>query len=106
MAVRRLTHGSDAYTVVDPRQILRPAIQLGSCAVIMAHNHPSGEVEPSRMDREVTRRVAAAARVVGVRLLDHLVVAGERYSSLAGLGELPTWAEDPMHVALARIPCS
>lgn len=86
---RRLSVGSDAFTVVDPRQVYRPAIQLGASAVIMAHNHPSGDATPSSQDIEVTRRTAAAGRVIGIPLIEHLVVVrgGELgFTSLAELG--------------------
>ncbi len=89
---RSLTRGSDAFTVVDPRQVFRPAVALGATAVILAHNHPSGDPTPSAQDRDVTRRVATAGRVLGVALLDHLVVAGGTFTSLAEQGALPRWA--------------
>ena len=90
---RRLTRGSDAFTVVDPRQIYRDAIGCSAAAVILAHNHPSGDPTPSDQDRDITRRVAHAGRVLGVPLLDHLVIAGSRHVSLADAGELPRWHE-------------
>lgn len=74
LAVRVLTRGSDAYTVVDPRQVYRVAVRLGAAAVILAHNHPSGDATPSVQDVDVTRRVVQAGRVLGVKLLDHFVV--------------------------------
>lgn len=86
---RRLTRGSDGFTVVDPRQIFRPAVELGASGVLLAHNHPSGDPTPSAMDREVTRRAASAGQVLGVRLLDHLVIGGAGWCSLAEQGLLP-----------------
>ncbi len=90
LGTRHLTTGSDAFTVVDPRQVLRPALELGAAAVILAHNHPSGDATPSAMDREVTHRVAKAGYVLGIPLLDHIVV-GRRggWTSLAEQGEIP-----------------
>jgi DNA repair protein RadC len=85
---RRLTQGNDGYTIVDPRQVLRPAVQLGACALIVAHNHPSGDPTPSDGDRSCTWRLAAAAEVLGMRLLDHLVLGGGTYVSMAEQGEL------------------
>ncbi len=99
IAVRTLTSGSAHHTIVEPRQILRLALALGSEAVLLAHNHPSGDPTPSLQDRDVTRRVASAARAVGIRLVDHLVIAGLRWSSLAEAGELPRWSEEPGWVA-------
>lgn len=89
VGARRLTRGSDGFTVVDPRQVFRPAVELGASGVLMAHNHPSGDPTPSAMDREVTRRTATAGKVLGVRLLDHLVLAGDQWTSLAELGCIP-----------------
>lgn len=98
IAHRALTRGSDAFTVVDPRQIFRVAVQCGASAILLAHNHPSGDPTPSRQDEDVTRRVVGAGRTLGVPLVDHLVVAGSRYVSLAErgvvpeqLGEAPVW---------------
>jgi DNA repair protein RadC len=93
---RVLTVGSDAFTVVDPRQIFRPAIEFSASAVILAHNHQSGDPTPSMQDREVTRRTNAAGKVLGVALLDHIVLgSGYRWSSLAEEGALPPWHDSP-----------
>lgn len=91
VARRRLTRGSDGFTVVDPRQVYRIAVGVGAAAVILAHNHPSGDPTPSSQDRDVTERVARAGRVLGIPLLDHLVVGAGRYASFAAAGELPPW---------------
>ena len=91
LALRQLTKGSDGFTVVDPRQVYRVAVHIGASAVILAHNHPSGDPRPSAQDRDVTERVARAGRVLGVSLLDHLVIAGNTYTSLAEEGMLQAW---------------
>ena len=93
IGLRALTRGSDAFTIVDPRQIFRPAVELGAFGVILAHNHPSGDPRPSTQDHEVTDRVARAGRVLGIRLLDHLVIGRDGFSSLAEAGRLPSWPE-------------
>ena len=90
LAVRALSRGSDRYTVVDPRQVYRPAVALSASGVILAHNHPSGDRTPSSQDREVTRRVAQAGQVLGIPLLDHLVVGDQGFTSLAAEGLLGT----------------
>jgi DNA repair protein RadC len=82
LARRRLTRGSDALTVVEPRQVFRIAVGVGAAAVILAHNHPSGDPTPSAQDREVTDRVARAGSVLGIPLLDHLVVGRGGFVSL------------------------
>ena len=91
VARRRLTRGSDAFTVVDPRQVFRIAVGVGASGVILAHNHPSGDPTPSAQDRDVTARVARAGRVLGVPLLDHIVVGASAWRSLAEEGSLPPW---------------
>jgi DNA repair protein RadC len=85
---RRVSSGSDAATVVEPRQILKTAVELGASALVVAHNHPSGASEPSPEDRLLTRRLFAGAETLGIRLIDHLIIAGERWASLAERGEL------------------
>lgn len=89
VAQRGLTRGSDHLTVVDPRQVFRPAIALGASHVILAHNHPSGDPTPSAMDREVTRRVHRAGQVIGIQLLDHVVITHDDWSSMAHDGVIP-----------------
>lgn len=94
LAHRALTRGSDNHTVVDPRQVFRVAVELGAAAVIVAHNHPSGDPTPSEADAEVTRRLASAGRVLGIPLIDHLVLVRGAYTSLAAQGVLPRHAPD------------
>ncbi|MEQ1570997.1 MAG: DNA repair protein RadC [Myxococcota bacterium] len=89
VAHRRLTRGNDALTVVDPRQVFRIAVGVGASAVILAHNHPSGDPTPSSQDRDVTDQVARAGRVLGIPLLDHLVVGGAGYRSIGSPWRAP-----------------
>jgi DNA repair protein RadC len=91
---RLLKNDPDIYrgtldrAVVEPREILRRALLGKAAAVILYHNHPSGDPTPSREDREFTRRFAAAAEAVGVRLLDHVVVGREGCVSFREAGLL------------------
>lgn len=94
LAHRKLTVGSDRHTIVEPRQVLRPAVQLGAAGLILAHNHPSGDPTPSVEDLAVTERIANAAQVLGIALLDHLVIGDGAYVSLATRGRLPGWMRD------------
>lgn len=82
------SEGGLAASVVEPRLVFRRAILEHAAAVICLHNHPSGNPEPSREDIAVTRQLAQAGRVVGVPLRDHLIVAGDTYTSLAERGVL------------------
>jgi DNA repair protein RadC len=78
--------GSIDHTFMAPREVYRDALVANASAVVLAHNHPSGDPDPSADDQAVTRRLAAAGELVGVDLLDHLVVAGDRWVSLARRG--------------------
>jgi DNA repair protein RadC len=80
--------GSLDHTFMSPREVFRDALVVNAAAVVLAHNHPSGDPEPSRDDELVTRRLVRAGELVGVEVLDHLVVGGERWVSLARRGHL------------------
>jgi DNA repair protein RadC len=85
-SVREISHGSLAQVDVHPREVFRDAIRDGVHSIIVAHNHPSGEPEPSQADIELTRRLVDVGRTVGIPVLDHLVVTRTRSCSLAALG--------------------
>ncbi len=78
--------GTLASVEVDPRDIFRPAVQVGAATVIVAHNHPSGDASPSDADIQLTRRLVEAGSLMGVAVLDHLVIAGDRTTSFASIG--------------------
>ena len=62
-------------SLVAPREVFRPAIRDAAAAVILVHNHPSGDPTPSPQDLAVTRRLEQAAQTIGIKLLDHVIVA-------------------------------
>jgi DNA repair protein RadC len=84
------SQGTLTASLVHPREVFRPALQEGAAAVVVVHNHPSGDPTPSREDREVTRRLARAGALLGIPLLDHVVVAEQGYVSLREEG----WLDD------------
>lgn len=65
--------GTATASLVHPREVFQPAVLTGACALIVAHNHPSGDPKPSREDADVTRRLAKAGQLLGIPLLDSLV---------------------------------
>lgn len=73
--------GGLTATMVDIRLVLREAIIKRATAIALCHNHPSGNMKPSRDDDKLTRNLAEACRVMNIRLLDHIIVAGNRYYS-------------------------
>ncbi len=83
---QELTVGTLNASLVHPREVFKLAIDHRAASVIVAHNHPSGNPEPSAEDISVTRQLADAGKVVGIPLQDHLIVAGESFTSLAERG--------------------
>jgi DNA repair protein RadC len=86
--VATVSVGSIDHTFMAPREVFRDALLANASALVLAHNHPSGDPEPSRDDELVTRRLVRAGELVGVEVLDHLVVGGRRWVSLARRGVL------------------
>lgn len=62
-------------TIVHPREVFRPAIADNATAIIIAHNHPSGNLEPSMEDKGTTKRIKEAGNLLGIKVLDHLIVS-------------------------------
>lgn len=75
MAVETVSIGSLNASVVHPRECLRPAIINAAASIIVCHNHPSGDPEPSEEDVSITKRLRDAADLVGIALLDHVIIA-------------------------------
>lgn len=86
LGVEVVSIGSVDHTFMSPREVFRKAVITGASAVVVAHNHPSGDCEPSADDRAVTNRLNQAGELMGIDLLDHLVFGGTRWTSIARLG--------------------
>jgi DNA repair protein RadC len=86
--VRRLTQGGIQHTVVDVPMLLKNALERGSVCVAVAHNHPSGQNFPSREDEKITQKIKTGCEAVGLRLLDHIIVARGNYYSFCDEGKL------------------
>lgn len=82
MTTADVSSGSVNETLAHPGDVFRRAVREGAAAVIVAHNHPSGNPEPSQADIVLTRRLSEAAEVLGISLLDHIVFGDGRYVSL------------------------
>jgi len=80
--------GTVDHTPVYPREVVKRALELGATALIMVHNHPSGDPTPSKADIEMTREVREAAEKLGITLHDHLVVSKDGYTSFKTMGLL------------------
>jgi DNA repair protein RadC len=78
--------GTIDHTPVYPREVLGRALELGAAALIMVHNHPSGDATPSRADIEMTEAVKDAAEKLGIALHDHIVIGADNHASFRGMG--------------------
>jgi DNA repair protein RadC len=78
--------GTVDHTPVYPREVVKRALELSATAIILVHNHPSGDPTPSRADIDMTKQVAAVAKTLGIQLYDHVIVGKDGHASLKGLG--------------------
>ena len=85
LGMRHVVGGKD-YVAISIRTVAADALGFGAIAVVMAHNHPSGDATPSARDVAFTRALAAGLRTLEMVLLDHLVIAGDEVTSLRGMG--------------------
>lgn len=63
--------------IVHPREIFRPSLVNSACAIIILHNHPSGDITPSKDDKEITNQLMLAGKILGIELLDHIIFNAE-----------------------------
>lgn len=82
----RVSQGTVDQTPVYPREILALALRRQAAGLVMVHNHPSGDIKPSKADQEITRQVKLAAHGLGVKILDHVIVAGKDFFSFKKAG--------------------
>ena len=80
---RKISQGGIAGTVTDIRMILKFAIEALASSIILCHNHPSGNLQPSEADIHITRKLKESSTLMDIQLLDHIIIAGRRYYSFA-----------------------
>lgn len=86
LGIEKLFTGTIDGASVHPREVARAALTINAAAAILAHNHPSGVAEPSAADRAITAELSASLKLLGVRVLDHLVVSAGEVVSMAARG--------------------
>ncbi len=86
--IHELSRGGITGTVTDPRLIFKTALEKGACGIILCHNHPSGNLQPSQADKDITTRVRSAGQFLEISVLDHLIVTNDGYFSFADEGIL------------------
>ena len=82
IGVHTVSVGSLNASIVHPREVFRPAVEQSAASVLLAHNHPSANVDPSDDDLALTKRLVQVGELLGIPILDHLVIAKGRYTSL------------------------
>ena len=85
---KQLSKGGITGTFVDVRLVLKIALELNAVGIILAHNHPSGTLKPSKSDRQLTQKLKVAAASLDVKVLDHIIVTEKAYFSFADDGLL------------------
>ena len=84
--IAQISQGGISGTVTDVRIILQYALKANASGIILCHNHPSGNVEPSEADIKITSKLKEAAMIHDITLLDHLIITKDNYYSLADMG--------------------
>lgn len=82
MKIVDISYGGNTSAQVNPKDILAEAIQIGAPKIILVHNHPSGDPEPSFADFEITKRIEKASKIMGIELIDHVVIGDGSYESI------------------------
>ena len=85
LKIKDVSYGGTNFAMIEPKDILVEAIKLQAPKIIMVHNHPSGDVTPSKADFSITDRIYESAELLGIQLLDHIIIGGNKYQSILGL---------------------
>jgi DNA repair protein RadC len=83
-----MSTGGITGTVVDIRLLLSVALKTAATGIILAHNHPSGNLKPSEADKELTNKIKKASEYMDIKLLDHLIISSDSYLSFSEQGHL------------------
>ena len=88
LAIEMISLGSLNASIVHPREVFKPALRLSAASLLVVHNHPSGDPEPSEDDLEITKRLRDAGELLGIPLLDHVILGQAAYRSLREDGQI------------------
>ena len=86
LAIDELARGTVDEASIYPREVIKRAFNIGACAVIFVHNHPSGSLEPSQYDIDVTKKLISACKIVNITPIDHIIISPNGYVSLKNKG--------------------
>lgn len=82
----KMSEGTIDQAVLHPREVIKRALELSSASIILVHNHPSGDPQPSRADIDLTRTIVSAGKALGIAVHDHLIIGTDGHASLRALG--------------------
>ncbi len=82
----QISEGSLNQSIVHPREVFMPAVRESAAAIILVHNHPTGDPTPSREDLAITRRLREAGEIMGIKVLDHIIIGDEQFTSFVSQG--------------------
>lgn len=88
LAIYEVSSGGITGTVADPRLIFSAALKANAVSIVLAHNHPSGNLKPSRADEELTQKIKQAGICLDIKVMDHIIITSEGYLSFADEGLL------------------
>ncbi len=88
IGIHKCSDGGISGCIVDPRIVLRPALELLASSIVLAHNHPSGNLKPSPSDRELTQKIKQGANLFDINVIDHVILTEHTYLSFADEGLL------------------
>lgn len=85
LKIKDISYGGTNFAMIEPKEILSEAIKLQAPKIILVHNHPSGDVTPSKADFNMTDKIYDAAQIIGVQLLDHIIIGDNKFESILGI---------------------
>jgi len=88
LAIYELSTGGISGTIADPRLVFTAALKSNAVSIVLCHNHPSGNLKPSRQDEELTQKMKSAGQFLDIKVLDHIIITAESYFSFADEGLL------------------
>ena len=88
LKVECISNGGTTNVIADPKLIFKNALSLNATAIILGHNHPSGNPRPSEDDRQLTKKLVAAGKLLDIAVMDHVIIGNERYYSFRDHGEM------------------
>jgi DNA repair protein RadC len=83
LGINTVSIGSVSASIVHPREVFKPAVIIGASGIILCHNHPSGDTNPSNEDIEITNRLKEAGKILGIEIVDHVIIGDDYYSFMS-----------------------